>query len=57
MDNKVFQIRVATEADPHELLEIYRPYVEHTAITFEYETPSVQEFAGRMRDVLKRFPY
>ena len=57
MDNKVFQIRVATEADAHELLEIYRPYVEHTAITFEYETPSVQEFAGRIRDVLKRFPY
>ena len=27
-----------------ELLAIYAPYVEKTAITFEYEIPSIEEF-------------
>ena len=31
-------IRTVTEKDAHELLEIYRPYVEDTAITFEYRS-------------------
>lgn len=34
------QIRVAEERDAATLLEIYSYYVEKTAITFEYETPS-----------------
>ena len=33
------EVRLATPQDAEELLEIYRYYVEHTAITFEYETP------------------
>lgn len=39
------------------LLEIYRYYVEHTAITFEYETPSITEFRQRIKQTLKRYPY
>ena len=35
------EIRLATPQDAEELLEIYRYYVEHTAITFEYETLSL----------------
>lgn len=54
---KTVQIRVAEEADAEELLEIYTPYVEHTAITFEYKVPSVQEFAGRIRRTKKKYPY
>ena len=46
-------IRTASEADAEQLLEIYRPYVENTAITFEYEVPSVEEFAGRIKNTLK----
>ena len=42
-------IRTVTEKDAHELLEIYRPYVEDTAITFEYDVPSVEEFSDRIR--------
>ena len=41
-------IRTVTEKDAHELLEIYRPYVEDTAITFEYDVPSVEEFSDRI---------
>ena len=37
--------------------EIYGYYVEHTVITFEYETPSVEEFQERMRHIMERYPY
>ena len=50
-------IRLARESDAEELLEIYRPYVETTSITFETEVPTVEEFAERIRDVLTKFPY
>ena len=36
---------------------IYAPYVEKTAITFEYEVPTVQEFKNRIASTLKRYPY
>lgn len=50
-------MRIATPADAAELLEIYAPYVRETGITFEYEVPSVEEFAGRIERTLARFPY
>ena len=50
-------IRTVTEKDAHELLEIYRPYVEDTAITFEYDVPSVEEFAERIRRISANYPY
>ena len=50
-------IRIATENDAEELLNIYAPYVEKTAITFEYEVPSVEEFRIRIRNILKKYPY
>lgn len=50
-------IRAASPGDAEKLLEIYRPYVEKTAITFEYEVPSVEEFQGRIVRTLRRYPY
>ena len=50
-------IRIATENDAEELLNIYAPYVEKTAITFEYEVPSMNEFRKRIRNILKKYPY
>lgn len=49
--------RCATVEDAAELLEIYRYYVENTAITFEYVTPSIEEFASRIANVKKSYPY
>ncbi|MBO4456503.1 MAG: N-acetyltransferase [Butyrivibrio sp.] len=43
--------------DAEELLKIYAPYVEKTAISFEYEVPSPEEFKGRIRDISAKFPY
>ena len=33
--------------DVEALLAIYAPYVEQTAITFEYDVPTVDEFRRR----------
>ena len=51
------QIRVAAEQDAAALLHIYAPYVENTAITFEYTVPSLAEFTDRIRNTLKKYPY
>ena len=56
MDNKII-IRTASAADAPALLKIYRPYVENTAITFEYDVPSTEEFASRIEHTLKKYPY
>ncbi len=50
-------LRIATEDDAEKLLNIYGYYVENTAITFEYEVPSVEEFQGRIRRILREYPY
>jgi len=50
-------IRPAREEDAAALVSIYEPYVLNTAITFEYTVPSVEDFAGRIRATLKKYPY
>ena len=50
-------IRVASPDDAEKLLEIYAPYVEKTAITFEYDVPTVHEFKKRIENTLERYPY
>ena len=47
-------IRVAKREDAEELLKIYSYYVENTAITFEYDVPSVEEFSDRISNTLKK---
>ncbi len=49
--------RVARAEDAADLLSVYAPYVEKTAITFEYDAPTVLEFSARIRGTLPRFPY
>ena len=55
--NTFITIRTATVSDAQALLNIYAPYVEHTAITFEYDVPSVEEFASRIKHTLQKYPY
>lgn len=50
-------IRPATVKDAAELLAIYAPYVTNTAISFEYNVPSLEEFAARMQNILPKYPY
>ena len=51
------KIRIAKISDAKELLNIYAYYVENTAITFEYEVPSLQEFEERIKNILQKYPY
>ena len=50
-------IRPASPEDAEALLSIYAPYVKHTAITFEYEVPSAEEFRKRIAHTLQHYPY
>ncbi len=50
-------IRSARNEDAERLLEIYSYYVENTAISFEYEVPSLDEFRNRMIHIREKYPY
>ena len=50
-------IRPAAAADVPAILEIYRPYIENTTITFEVEVPTPEEFALRFRTITAQFPW
>lgn len=57
-----YTLRLAQEADAEELLKIYAPFVESedrnlSDVSFEYEVPTVAEFAGRIRDISAKYPY
>lgn len=55
--NHCIEIRQATPLDADRLVEIYAPYVEKTAITFEYQVPSPSEFEKRITSIFSRYPY
>lgn len=50
-------VRSATLGDAERILEIYDYYVKNTAITFEYITPTLEEFRGRMEKTMQKYPY
>lgn len=50
-------IREALVEDASRLLEIYSYYIENTAITFEYEVPTVAEFQERIQKIKSKYPY
>lgn len=52
-----YRIRAARAEDAPALLEIYRPYVEATAISFETSTPTPGEFEWRIRTTLQKYPW
>jgi L-amino acid N-acyltransferase YncA len=50
-------IRPARKADATEILKIYTPYINNTAITFETEIPTIEEFTKRIETIQKHYPY
>lgn len=62
MKKDCFSIRRASVQDAAALLEIYTPFVvsEDRAlsdVSFEYEAPGVEEFAGRIKHISASYPY
>lgn len=54
---KAIHFRLAHPEDAANLLAIYAPYIENTPITFEYEVPTLEEFAARIRNISTDYPY
>ena len=52
-----FKIRLITENDISAVLDIYRPYVLNTIISFEYEVPSLEEFTERVKTITAEYPW
>jgi phosphinothricin acetyltransferase len=52
-----FSIRLITPGDAEATLNIYRPYVENTIISFEYEVPSLEEWQSRIATNTAGYPW
>ncbi|MBQ1256258.1 MAG: N-acetyltransferase [Clostridia bacterium] len=52
-----YLIRPAQASDAREISEIYRYYVENTAVTFDTVPPAEGEIKARMADIQKNYPY
>lgn len=53
----MIEIRCVKPEDSDRLLEIYSYYVKNTAISFEYEVPSEEEFRERIINISQKYPY
>ena len=53
----MIEIRNVQVEDAANLVAIYAPYVEKTAITFETQVPTVEDFETRIKKTMKKFPY
>lgn len=51
------KIRVAKPEDAQALLNIYSYYVNNTAITYDYNTPTLIEFKSKITQILENYPY
>jgi L-amino acid N-acyltransferase YncA len=56
MENN-FEIRLVKENDAPTLLDIYKPYVLNTAITFEYDVPTIEEYVERIKANIAEYPW
>ena len=50
-------IRKVKIDDAERLLEIYGYYVINTAISFEYDVPSLEKFRNRIENITEKYPY
>ena len=52
-----YKIRLITPADADHVLEIYKPYVLNTYITFEYNVPSPEEWKNKIEKITTKYPW
>ncbi len=48
---------MARDNDISGILTLYKPYIEGTAITFEYAVPSLIEFTHRFHSIISQYPW
>lgn len=51
------QVRPARLFDASAMLQIYAPYVKETAVTFDYEVPTLHQFKEKIATGMERYPY
>ena len=51
------EIQNVSPDDAAELAAIYAPYVERTAVSFEYVAPTPEEFRRRIIKTIEKYPY
>lgn len=52
-----YKIRLITTADAEAARNIYAPYVLNTAISFEYQVPTVEEFTYKIEKITSQYPW
>lgn len=50
-------IRPLLPADVAYLLDIYRPFIENSAVSFEAEVPDLKNFTERLTGIANKFPF
>ena len=53
----MISIREVQISDAPRLAEMYSYYVENTAVSFEYEAPTADEFVMRIKRTTEKYPY
>ncbi|MBS3914104.1 MAG: N-acetyltransferase [Bacteroidetes bacterium] len=53
----MFRILPPSSADIPHMLEIYRPFVEKSAVSFELQLPSLAEFKERVFSIKSKYPF
>ena len=53
--NPQFKIKLAEETDYAGMLKVYAPNVINTAVTFEYEVPSLEEYTERIKKISSHY--
>lgn len=51
------KIRFVENNDVNEIINIYRPYVDNTIISFELKTPTLEEMENRIETITSKYPY
>lgn len=52
-----FTIRYVRPADAQGALDVYAPYVLHTAASFEYEVPGIAAFSEKVEKISAQYPW
>ncbi len=52
-----FEIRLICETDTQSVLDIYKYYVDHTIISFEYNAPTHDEYLQRIKTNTEKYPW
>ena len=55
--NSKYSIRLITENDADEVLSVYRYYTDNTAVSFEYEAPTKDEYIQRIITNTEKYPW